>query len=188
MDAEPLYEDHPVCFNAKDLGISSAYDVRKYAYLELLAGSFGHTYGCHDIWQMYSPERESVNGAHMNWKEALELPGAQQMKFIKQLFAEENMWNRIPDQSIIKENNLYPAEHIQAARGDGWMMVYTAAGKRFTLNTANIKSTQLKGFWFNPRNGEKIEIKSSPGNGWNTFTPPSSGYGQDWILKIEKQA
>src|SRR4030095_13873518 len=33
MDAEPIYEDHPVCFNAKDLGTSNAYDVRKFAYL-----------------------------------------------------------------------------------------------------------------------------------------------------------
>lgn len=35
MDAEPIYEDHPVCFNAKDLGTSNAYDVRMYAYLDL---------------------------------------------------------------------------------------------------------------------------------------------------------
>ncbi|HVY74182.1 MAG TPA: DUF4038 domain-containing protein, partial [Puia sp.] len=53
MDAEPIYEDHPVCFNVKDLGTSSAYDVRKYAYLDLFSGAFGHTYGCHDIWQLY---------------------------------------------------------------------------------------------------------------------------------------
>jgi hypothetical protein len=51
MDGEPIYEDHPVCFNVKDLGTSSAYDVRKAAYLDLFAGAFGHTYGCHDIWQ-----------------------------------------------------------------------------------------------------------------------------------------
>ncbi|HRN54910.1 MAG TPA: DUF4038 domain-containing protein, partial [Agriterribacter sp.] len=33
MDGEPLYEDHPVCFNARDLGTSNAYDIRIYAYL-----------------------------------------------------------------------------------------------------------------------------------------------------------
>lgn len=32
IDGETLYEDHPVCFNAKDLGISSAYDIRKHAF------------------------------------------------------------------------------------------------------------------------------------------------------------
>ena len=39
MDAEPIYEDHPVCFNANDLGTSNAYDVRRSAYLDLFAGS-----------------------------------------------------------------------------------------------------------------------------------------------------
>ena len=85
MDAECLYEDHPVCFNGKDLGISNAYDVRKYAYLDLFAGAHGHTYGCHDIWQMYSAKREGVNGPHIFWTDALELPGANQMIFVKKL-------------------------------------------------------------------------------------------------------
>jgi hypothetical protein len=35
LDGEPIYEDHPVCFNVKDLGTSSAYDVRQFAYLDL---------------------------------------------------------------------------------------------------------------------------------------------------------
>ncbi len=71
---EPLYEDHPVCFNAKDLGISSAYDVRKHAYLDIFAGAFGHTYGCHDTWQMYAPNRTSINGARLPWYVAIDLP------------------------------------------------------------------------------------------------------------------
>ncbi len=45
LDGEPLYEDHPVCFNAADLGTSNACDVRMFAYLDVFAGAFGHTYG-----------------------------------------------------------------------------------------------------------------------------------------------
>jgi len=37
MDAEPIYEDHPVCFNAKDLGTSNSLDVRRSAYLDLFS-------------------------------------------------------------------------------------------------------------------------------------------------------
>src|SRR6188474_3766922 len=85
LDGEPLYEDHPVCFNAKDLGTSSAYDVRKHAYIDVFAGAFGHTYGCHDIWQMYAPHRTSINGAHLPWYVAIDLPGATQMKFLRTL-------------------------------------------------------------------------------------------------------
>ncbi|HKZ66596.1 MAG TPA: DUF4038 domain-containing protein, partial [Chitinophagaceae bacterium] len=85
MDAEPIYEDHPVCFNVKDLGTSSAYDVRKAAYLDLFSGAFGHTYGCHDIWQMYSAKNEPVNGPRLYWPEAMELPGANQMIHVRKL-------------------------------------------------------------------------------------------------------
>ena len=74
LDGETLYEDHPVCFNAKDLGTSSAYDVRKHAYLDVFAGAFGHTYGCHDIWQMYAPNRTPVNGPHFPWYVAIDFP------------------------------------------------------------------------------------------------------------------
>ena len=45
----------------------------------------GHTYGCHDIWQFYSTDREAINGPHVYWPEAMELPGANQMKFVRRL-------------------------------------------------------------------------------------------------------
>ncbi|GAC1588379.1 MAG: hypothetical protein NVS3B8_02310 [Chitinophagaceae bacterium] len=64
MDAEPIYEDHPVCFNVKELGTSNAFDVRRSAYLDLFAGAFGHTYGCHDICQFNSSGHETVNDTH----------------------------------------------------------------------------------------------------------------------------
>ena len=85
VDGEPIYEDHPVCFNANELGTTNAYDVRKSLYLDLFSGAFGCTYGCHDVWQMYSPKNESVNGPHFFWQQALDLTAAKQVKFIKRL-------------------------------------------------------------------------------------------------------
>ena len=102
VDGEPLYEDHPVCFNANDLGTSSPYDVRKFAYIDVFAGAFGHTYGCHDIWQMYTPNRSPINGPHFPWSVALDLPGAGQMKYLRFLIESRPMLDRVPDQSIIR--------------------------------------------------------------------------------------
>jgi Protein of unknown function (DUF4038)/Putative collagen-binding domain of a collagenase len=188
MDAEPIYEDHPVCFNAKDLGTSSAYDLRKYAYLDLFAGAHGHTYGCHDIWQMYSAKNEPVNGPHYFWKDAMELPGANQMIYIKRLMEAHPLTDRMPDQSVIKENALAPSERIQATRGNDYCMVYTAAGKPFTITDTKIKSAGLTAYWYDPRNGKSttVQLKSSAKN--ELFTPPGSGYGQDWVLVIEDAA
>ncbi len=188
MDAEPLYEDHPVCFNAKDLGTSNAYDVRKYAYLDLFAGAHGHTYGCHDIWQMYSPKHEGVNGPHYYWEEAMELPGANQMIFVKKLIESHTLLDRVPDQKLIVENNLAPSEHIQATRGNDYAFVYTSEGKPFTVNLGKITGDSLQTYWYDPRTGKSKEAIIISNKRSMKFIPPSSGYGQDWILVMDDHA
>ncbi len=185
LDGEPIYEDHPVCFNYNDLGTSNAFDVRKSAYLNLFAGAFGHTYGCHDIWQMYSPYREAVNGPHVYWQQALELPGAKQMAFLKRLIESRPMLDRIPDQSLILENNLNPNERIQATRGNDYAFVYAATGKSFTLNLGKISGIQLNAYWFDPRTGKSEDIGKIENKGTKLISPKTTGYGQDWILILD---
>jgi hypothetical protein len=188
MDAEPIYEDHPVCFNVKDLGTSSAYDVRKSAYLDLFSGAFGHTYGCHDMWQFYSVKNEPVNGPHIFWQEAIELPGANQMKYVRKLIESHTMLDRIPDQSLIRENDYPSAERIQATRGNDYLFVYTATGRSFTLLLGKINGEKVRCYWFNPRDGKTTTIDIIDNKGTKGFTPPSSGYGQDWILVVDDAA
>jgi len=188
LDGEPIYEDHPVCFNVKDLGTSNAFDVRRSAYLDLFAGAFGHTYGCHDIWQMYSPKREAVNGPHVYWQEALELPGANQMIFAKRLIESHSFLDRVPDQSLIKEADYVPAERIQATRGKDYLFVYTTAGKSFHVVMGKIQGNELQAYWYNPRNGKSTDIGTVMNKDMREFTPPSSGYGQDWVLVLDDAA
>jgi hypothetical protein len=188
IDGEPIYEDIAVCFNAKELGTSSPYDVRIYAYLDLFAGAFGHTYGCNDIWQMYSPKHEALVGGHFYWYDALDLPGAFQMQFVRKLMESHPQLSRVPDQSIIKENNLAPFERIQATRGDDYAFVYTVAGKPFTLLPGKISGKQLKAQWFDPRSGKVTPAGTVDNSKENKFTPPSAGYGNDWVLVVDDAA
>lgn len=185
IDAEPIYEDHPVCFNVKDLGTSSAYDVRKSTYLDLFAGAFGHTYGCHDIWQFYSTYREAVNGPHIYWQQAMELPGAMQMQYVKKLMESHPLLERVPDQSLIVENDLAAAERIQATRGNDYLFVYSAAGKSFTVNLGKISGSKVNAYWYNPRNGETTKPELVNNKGQQKFSPPTGGYGNDWILVMD---
>jgi len=186
MDAEPIYEDHPVCFNAKDLGTSNAYDVRKFAYLDVFSGAHGHTYGCHDIWQFYSSKNPPVNGPHFNWREALELPGANQMVYLRKLMESHSILDRVPDQSLIKENNYAAAERIQATRGKDFLFVYTAAGKSFEMVFGKISGASLNAYWYDPRTGKSTPIGTFPNKGTRRFQPPTAGYGQDWVLVMEE--
>lgn len=185
LDAEPVYEDHPICFNAKENGTSSAYDVRKSAYLDLFAGAFGHTYGCHDIWQMYAPNREAVNAPHIFWQQAMDLPGALEMKYVRKLMESRPMLDRVPDQGIVVENGLAAAERVQATRGKDYLFVYTAAGKHFSVNPGKISGTRFEAFWFDPRNGKVREAGRFDNQSVTRFVPPTSGYGHDWVLVID---
>ncbi|MBC7903905.1 MAG: glycoside hydrolase family 140 protein [Gemmatimonadaceae bacterium] len=187
MDAEPIYEDHPVCFNARELGTSNALDVRRAAYLNLIAGAFGHTYGCHGVWQMYSPAAAGINGPHLFWYDALDLPGAGQMKFVRKIIDVFPADKRAPDQSVLKDQNTAASERVQAAIGKDFILVYTTAGKSFEVSTARIKGGGLKSAWYNPRNGNISNAEPITVIDEMKFTPPSSGYGQDWILIICKE-
>ncbi|HET9486112.1 MAG TPA: glycoside hydrolase family 140 protein [Chryseosolibacter sp.] len=184
LDGEPLYEDHPVCFNASDLGTSSAYDVRKLAWLDVFAGAFGHTYGCHDIWQMYAPHREPVNGPHYPWYVAIDLPGSGQLKYLRQLIEARPMFDRVPDQTLITDA-LNANDRIQATRGKDYILVYSAQGKKFTVSTNKISGKELIARWYNPKNGEITDAGRFTRQAQQEFSPPTSGYGHDWVLVID---
>jgi hypothetical protein len=185
LDGEPIYEDHPVCFNVKELGTSNALDIRLYAYLDLFSGACGHTYGCHDIWQFYSKEHEAINGPHVYWPEALQLTGASQMKYVRKLMESHPLTERMPDQSVVIENNLSASERIQATRGMDYIFIYTAAGKPFTVVMGKIEGKTLNVSWFNPRNGSVSKDPQVRNTGNIQFKPPTSGYGQDWVLILD---
>jgi hypothetical protein len=194
VDAEPLYEDHIICHNINDdLGYSSAYDMRKFAYLDIFSGAFGHTYGCHDVWQFYREDIKQiyVKNPGIHWKKAMEMPGGNQMKYVRMLMEARPMLDRVPDQTLVVENNSPVSERIQATRGKDYLFVFSAKGRAFTLNLGKITGEFLTGFWFNTRNGESKSIEPFKNVGSLKFTPPQetfpsqSGYGNDWILILD---
>jgi hypothetical protein len=186
LNGEPIYEAHPVCFNAKDLGYASAYDIRKAAYLSILSGSFGHTYGCHAVWQMYSDRFEGINGPLANWKNSLNLQGANQIRHLRKLTTLLPLHELVPAQDLLLENDKSAYERIQAGKSKNHIVVYSALGKSFSLNFKNYQGIKNKSIWFNPRTGEMIEslFDIPKDNTWKKFTPPSAGYGLDWVLIV----
>ncbi|MEM6647875.1 MAG: DUF4038 domain-containing protein, partial [Bacteroidota bacterium] len=62
LDGEPRYEDHPVNWNP-DNGWFMDFDTRQAAYWPMLSGAMGHTYGNHNIWQMWQPGRDPISSA-----------------------------------------------------------------------------------------------------------------------------
>jgi hypothetical protein len=188
MDGEPRYEDHPINWDPKN-GWFNDYDVRQAAYWALFAGAHGHTYGCHDIWQMMAPGRKPVSHARHNWYDALDLPGASQMQHARRLIESRPFLARVPDQSLIAGEAGSGADHLQAARGDDYAFVYVPTGKPASIRLGKIQGDKLKAWWFDPRNGETTAIGEFPNRGTREFVPPGKpARGNDWVLVLDDTA
>lgn len=184
IDAEPLYEDHPLAFRSKTNGYSFDAHVRQRAYWDLLSGACGYTYGNHAVWQMYAPGRQPVNGPLMYWFEAVHRPGAEEMRFVRELVESRPLPPRVPDQALVTDD-LTGADHIAAARGDDYAFIYDAQGRPFTVNMGRISGQRVKAWWFNPRSGDTTDAGEFPNSGTRDFKAPSEGFGSDWLLILD---
>lgn len=184
LDGEPLYEDHPLAFRAKDNGYSFDAHVRQRAYWDVFSGACGHTYGNHSVWQMYAPGRRPINGPLFYWNEAIKRPGAAQMQYIRALIESRPYFSRVPDISLIAEP-LSGADRIAVARGDGYAFIYSAQGRKFAVNMGKIAGSKVTAWWFNPRTGTAQRIDTFENTGTKEFNCPSEGFGSDWVLVLD---
>ena len=193
LDGEPIYEDHPVSFKAKELGHSIAADVRRAFYWDVFSGACGHTYGHHSVWQMYAKERKPVNNPLLTWQDALKQPGAQQMQHGRALIESRPYLTRIPDDGLI-----VPAEAATSIPGAGirrfvatrdekgsYAMVYAPVGRPFAVRMDKISGAKARAWWFNPRDGKATPIGEFETRGSRTFSPPDAGEQIDWVLVLD---
>jgi hypothetical protein len=186
VNGEPNYEDHPNDFNP-DKGWMDDFDTREAAYWNMLSGGAGHTYGNHNIWQMYTEKRAPVNNARTRWQFAMNHAGAYQVGFMRKLF-EKRKWQLLqPDQSVIESDNPEGVEYNVASvsSDSSFMMVYIPFGRKITINTSRIKAARIQGWWFNPRDGKTIAIPNFENIGVKEFMPSSKGRGSDWVLVLD---
>jgi hypothetical protein len=193
IDAEPIYEDHPINFNPDANGHSTAADVRRPLYWDLFGGAFGHTYGHHSVWQMWIPSRDPVNRPLIPWYEAVDQPGAGQMMYGRLLMESRPYLTRIPDNSVIVPDKITSAvpgngsyRYVATRDQDGsYAMIYVPVGRKFTVRMDAIKGKEVLAWWFNPRNGEAKEIGKFSNTGTQTFNTPTPGENLDWILVLD---
>jgi hypothetical protein len=184
MDAEPAYEDHPSGFDL-DNGYLDDYDVRKGLYWSLFSGAMGHTYGCHDIWQMFQEGRKAATFARTPWQIALSLAGSKQVQYARYLLESRPFLHRIPDQTMIISDPGKGTHHVRATRhADGsYAMVYLASCKPVTINLDVMSRQRVSVMWYDPRTGEFRLDKNVKGYGTHEFTPPP--IWPDWVLVLD---
>ncbi len=162
-------------------------DVRLTAYWTMLAGAAGYTYGCHDIWQMYTTGREPVASARTDWKEALHLPGSQQMLYLKKLLLAFPWQKLVYDPTLILNKNLQDEQYIVSAMGKDrdFIIAYTPWGRPVQLNLPAMKYAQIEAFWYNPRSSKSVRIGNYNSNETPVFTPWAKGRGSDFVLIVK---
>jgi hypothetical protein len=196
LDGEPIYEDHPVSFDPKKFGHSISADVRRPLYWNLFTGAFGHTYGHHSVWQMWTPERKPVNNPLMPWSDAVAQPGAAQMQHARALLESRPFLTRIPDPDLVVTSSVPTSvpgagRYYFASTRDSagtYAMVYAPVGRTFSVRMTAITGPSVKAWWFNPRSGAATLIGTFPNTGARAFTPPERGELLDWVLVLDDES
>ena len=197
IDGEPRYESMPVGFYLRDHNRLDRFtddDVRQAAWWSVMAGACGHTYGDNNVWQMWQPGRAPAISANISWHEALDHPGARQLGLMRRFLEAQAFQTLVPDQRLIADGPTSGPAKIRAMRAaDGSrVVVYTARGEPFTIDQSVMKAAYVRQSWFDPRYGVSYEFRLS-GRAWDqqtfqTYTPPTSGRGCDWVLVLEAVA
>jgi hypothetical protein len=187
LDGEPRYEDHPNKFSPEKEGWMDDFDVRQTGYWSMLSGACGHTYGNHNIWQFYTEDKKPVTWARTNWMIAKDHPGARQMGYMRKMLEKRHWQRMLPDQDLVMSDNPEGLDYVVASSSqDGdFLMAYIPYGQKVKINTGRIKSEQIKGWWFNPRDGQTIPLGAFSNTKAMEFTPQSIGRGSDWVLIID---
>ena len=156
LDDEPSYEDIPKGLHDANEARWQDYDVRRYAYWSVFAGSCGHTYGHNAIMQMLKPGYPTgygSDGTVKSWYQALEDPGYNQMQYITDLMLSFPYFERVPDQSIIVGKNGVKYDRLIATRGKDYMLIYNYNSNVMKIDLRKISGKKKLLWWFNPSDG-----------------------------------
>ena len=182
LDGEPRYEDHPCNWQPEILGWFNDADVRQAAYWDLFTGAFGHTYGCHAIWQMLAPGSNPVGHARNTWYDDLDLPGAWDMLYVRRLMESRPFLDRVPFPQIIQNKYFPETDYVVATAGDNYVMVYFPTGWEAELDLHLCAWPKIHGWWYNCQNGKATDLGIMDGTQMKSFSPQTHGRGNDWVL------
>jgi hypothetical protein len=93
----------------------------------------------------------------------------------------------VPDDAFVVDGPRQGGAKVRAAygaRGD-FAFVYTPRGRPFTVRMSVIAARRVRATWFDPRYGTALPVHTGDNAGFQTFAPPSSGRGCDWVLVLD---
>ena len=150
IDGEPSYEGIPHGLHDTTLPRWQDCDARRYAYWSVLSGAAGHTYGNNSVMQFHSGDRPGAYGADRQWRDAINDPGRNQMKYLKQLVMSHPGLYPCQD-AIIGNGERY--ERAVAARNDSSIIVYAYTDRPVTIDLSTMTGRNINVDVLDPRDG-----------------------------------
>jgi hypothetical protein len=186
INLEPPYEYH-IAYQSKQR--ITADTVRRALYWSMLVSpTAGVTYGGHGVWGWDDgsgpPAGHPTTGTPLPWREAVRMPGAEQVAHLAEVFTSLDWWRLRPAQEILAEQpgDIDPAHWIMAARSEegDLIVVYVPAGSAsgIVIN-AGVLDAAAECRWFDPLLGGTTPAAARAESGTVHFEPPSEG---DWVL------
>lgn len=187
LDGEPSYENIPQGLHDPKFPRWNDADIRRYSYWSVFAGGAGFTYGENSMIQFYKKgEPNPAYSAEIDWREAINAKGANQMQFLKNLMLSKPYFERVSANNLVT-NQEGKYNYIVATKGKNYAFFYTYTGRKIEVKMGFLSSKTLNALWFNPSNGEKIKIGKVENKDIKTFDPPNEEKaGNDWVLILEK--
>jgi hypothetical protein len=185
INLEPPYERHLAYQSRKPIPPEV---VRRAVYWSLLnAPTAGVSYGGHGVWGWDDgtrpPTDHAGSGIPLPWKEAIVMPGAEQMAHVAALFTGIDFWRLrpMPDALAEQPGTAAAASFVTAAGSTArdLLVVYTPAVRRVALNATHVPRGRAQ--WFDPRTGARVGARGDRDGAVIRFEAPGDG---DWVLVI----
>ncbi len=185
------------------------YGARAQGWLAYLNGFYGYGYGAQDIWlyeSEYEADTKSDDGVEtitpddkkIIWGDAINLPSAKQMTYMKHFFSFTSWWELKPD---FFDENYFKGEtkttnYACATNGNDVYVIYFANLNELATGTVcgMDGDATYNAMWFNPRSGEyitidkKLKANITDHNGKPGYVLPQKPNNDraDWVVMLVK--
>jgi hypothetical protein len=196
INLEPPYENH-IAYQSRTR--ISPHTVRRAVYWSLLgAPTAGVTYGAHGVWGWDDgtkvPTDHANSGIPLHWRQALTMPGAEQMAHVAALFTSLDFWRLRPDPAVLAEQpgTAAAGRFIAAAATESRdiVVIYTPASQTIAVSAdaargraSDLRSSARSASWLNPRDGSRRRAPAKRDETSLRYEPPGP---EDWILILKK--
>lgn len=191
VDGEPSYEEVHQGLHDTTQPVWEAHDVRRYAYWSLFEGALGHTYGHNSVMQFYcASEKPGAYGAKTDWKEAIQAPGGNQMKYLKDLMLSTNYQEGASARHLLADSEISYEKHerISVFANSEHALFYNYTGRMFSINQDTFPWKTAKATFFNPEDGSSTSLGVIDLTRQQQFEMPKSERSvEDWVLILTKE-